>query len=386
MDDRRFDALAKQLAASTNRRGFVRRLLGLGSAAAVGTRLAGEKAEAAPRPSPTPAPLRCPGVQIPVNGKCVCPADKGVQCGSACCPPGAATCCDGACCSGECYGEELCCPTGRHYCAATNECCRDGQKCCPGFGCYRPDRQCCTDAECAPFSGICTPSTCGPDHVCVSTYDCRRNEACCDVNGECFTHPCNPDGSCGPSVMDCRLGRESVCCPNGGKCQADGSCCWPTKTTCTTGECGQIPDGCGGTIDCGSCAEGSICLASHVCCQPRPPCSSNSCGVIPDGCGGTLDCGSCPDGDICRSNHTCCTLNVCAANQCGELPNFCGGTIDCGECPSGHFCQDNHTCCQPIPCTDRCGTIYDGCGGSITCEDTCPPGTTCQQTVCVANP
>jgi hypothetical protein len=108
--------------------------------------------------------------------------------------------------------------------------------------------------------------------------------------------------------------------------------------------------------------------------------------VISDGCGGTIDCGSCPAGDICRSNHTCCTPYVCAANQCGELPDLCGGWIDCGDCPSGHFCQDNHTCCQPIPCTDRCGTINDGCGGSITCEDTCPTGTTCEQTVCVANP
>jgi hypothetical protein len=383
MDDRRFDALVKRLAVSADRRGFVKGLLGLGGAALVGTTLPGGVADAARRPaSSTSTPINCPGDQYPFNGKCICAPNEAETCGADCCLIGVSTCCDGACCHGYCYGEELCCPTGRHFCDVTNECCRDGEKCCPGIGCYRPDRQCCTDDECAPYSGICTPEICGPDHVCVSTFDCRLDTSCCDRNGDCFTDPCLPDGTCGPSVADCRLGPVGVCCPNGGQCLADGKCCWPTKTTCNPGECGEFPDGCGGRIDCGSCPGGEFCQNNQTCCV-LPRCFSNSCGVIDIGCGAPVDCGACPAGNICRSDHTCCPARTCSTDQCGEIPDGCGGWVDCGDCPNGHFCRENNLCCAPIPCTDRCGTINDGCGGNITCENTCPSGTTCQETVCV---
>jgi hypothetical protein len=41
------------------------------------------------------------------------------------------------------------------------------------------------------------------------------------------------------------------------------------------------------------------------------------CGTAPDGCGGTLDCGTCPSGDVCSSNQ-CCPAGTVWNSQRGE--------------------------------------------------------------------
>src|SRR6188472_2835873 len=120
MDDRRFDALVRSLASGHSRRTVLKGLLGLGGLAATGA--AQHTAEAARRPTtPTPVP-RCPGNQTWNGSACICPGTLS-KCGPACCnesvPRGDAAhseCCDNACCHGECYGEELCCPTGQVVC------------------------------------------------------------------------------------------------------------------------------------------------------------------------------------------------------------------------------------------------------------------------------
>jgi hypothetical protein len=84
------------------------------------------------------------------------------------------------------------------------------------------------------------------------------------------------------------------------------------------------------------------------------------CGSISDGCGGTLDCGSCGAGLTCQNNACLCTPTTCAAQgtNCGTISNGCGGTLDCGLCLPGVMCVNNvcqgagpgTPCAQPSDC------------------------------------
>ncbi len=234
MDDRQFDSLVRSLASGANRRQILKGLLGLGGAAAVaGTALS--DAEAARRPTPTPQPPRCPGQQTWDGTACVCPAGN-TTCGPACCPDGQAECCDNACCYGTCYGEELCCPTGRDFCAITGECCPEGWSCCPEYGCLEPGL-CCTAEDCIVRE--CAGLTCTVDHTCRYSDDCTNGgvEECCLEgqvcldNGTCCTPICDADG-CGDDGCGGTCG-----CPDGYGCGDDGRChvcsvCSPVSETC----------------------------------------------------------------------------------------------------------------------------------------------------------
>jgi hypothetical protein len=117
--------------------------------------------------------------------------------------------------------------------------------------------------------------------------------------------------------------------------------------------CGVIGNGCGGTLDCGTCAGGATCGGGgldHVCggapnCVPVT-CNAQGggeyCGVIGNGCGGVLDCTECADGAACG----------------GEIANVCPGTggpgctkrqCDVAQCPDGGT-------------TSLSGTVYDPAG------------------------
>ncbi|AKJ03807.1 trypsin domain protein [Archangium gephyra] len=82
----------------------------------------------------------------------------------------------------------------------------------------------------------------------------------------------------------------------------DGSACEPATCAASGAVCGSISDGCGGTLNCGTCPGGQICSASNTCevCVPTT-CESQGrvCGSTSDGCGGTLECGTCADGMSC---------------------------------------------------------------------------------------
>jgi hypothetical protein len=65
-----------------------------------------------------------------------------------------------------------------------------------------------------------------------------------------------------------------------------------------TGPCGTVPNGCGGTYNCGSCTSPKTCGGggvANVCgsagCVPKTSCvNSSDCGVETDGCGGQIKC------------------------------------------------------------------------------------------------
>ncbi|HVZ33877.1 MAG TPA: hypothetical protein VG963_15730, partial [Polyangiaceae bacterium] len=182
--------------------------------------------------------------------------------------------------------------------------------------------------------------------------------------------------------------------------------------------CGQVADGCGGVVDCGSCADGQVCslVQPNVCAAPselcKPvgadvACAGKHCGVEGDGCGGTIDCGSCPSGQICGlsqpfqcavpANAGACSVTSCSAQgaECGVIADGCGGTIDCGSCASGQICGVNEpwkcgapAVCQPLDpqtaCANKCGLVSNGCGtevsgGVIDCQTLfpCPDGEGC---------
>lgn len=99
------------------------------------------------------------------------------------------------------------------------------------------------------------------------------------------------------------------------------------------------------------------------------------------------DTGQCPSGSACSPAGVCVPLCVPATCQelgknCGTLPDGCGGTLYCGACATGTVCgaQSPNVCgagtCQPnLTCNDvtRCGIASDGCGSVVACPD-CPCG------------
>ncbi|HKO90959.1 MAG TPA: hypothetical protein VJU61_07400, partial [Polyangiaceae bacterium] len=198
--------------------------------------------------------------------------------------------------------------------------------------------------------------------------------------------------------------------------------CVPVSCAALGNSCGVVADGCGGTLDCGSCADGALCgiVSPSVCttlselCVPATQaeaCAGKQCGLEGDGCGGTLDCGSCPDGQTCgvAQPFQCAALPVSTADncparlgscadvsaECGLVGNGCGGLFDCGACPSGELCGvDGPNQCGSIPacvplepalaCAGKCGLVSNGCGveldgGVIDCQALfpCPSGQTC---------
>jgi hypothetical protein len=111
--------------------------------------------------------------------------------------------------------------------------------------------------------------------------------------------------------------------------------------------CGPIGDGCGGTIDCGSCTAPQTCGGggtlfqcggdSTTACTPRSCADAGAnCGVVADGCGGlTASCGTCPTGQTCGGSGT---------------PNVCGGPPCTGLCNQVNACTN-------MPTTKITGTV-----------------------------
>ena len=193
--------------------------------------------------------------------------------------------------------------------------------------------------------------------------------------------------------------------------------CVPKSCAVLGLSCGTNSDGCGGTIDCGSCASGEFCGGGGYSkcgaglggvdggsCMPLTCLALGlNCGMNSDGCGGTMDCGSCPTGQFCGGGGFArcgtgigadggapCTPKTCADLQynCGAAGDGCGGALQCGACVSPQYCGGGgfNTCggvvpptlpdgAVGVPCTPQtcvslgftCGPAGDGCGGTLQC-------------------
>jgi chitodextrinase len=79
-----------------------------------------------------------------------------------------------------------------------------------------------------------------------------------------------------------------------------------------------------------------------------------------------------------------CTATTCSAQgkNCGSISDGCGGTLSCGSCTSPATCGGAGTAnvcgtaCTPATCSslgDNCGSVSDGCGGTLNCGSCTAP-------------
>ena len=143
--------------------------------------------------------------------------------------------------------------------------------------------------KCVPLTP-CGSNNCGFD---------SDGKACGSLNGQC------------PSGEPCSSGD-----PNSSTKILPGLCCLSCQTLINGACVSTTPCGndCGGSDSCGNlcwnkggkCYSDQVCY-SGTCCTPST-CASlgrNTCGNPPDGCGGTLSCGSCPNKGTCSSSYQC---------------------------------------------------------------------------------
>jgi hypothetical protein len=131
--------------------------------------------------------------------------------------------------------------------------------------------------------------------------------------------------------------------------------------------------------------------------------SINCCGPVGDGCGNLAhggSCGTCTSPQTCGGGGTlsrcglaCTPLTqsaACGTWVCGSVSDGCGGSISCGTCVAPTPTCVNGTCsasgsCTPLtscPPADTCGLISDGCSSTINCG-TCPANYSCESNACV---
>ena len=109
--------------------------------------------------------------------------------------------------------------------------------------------------------------------------------------------------------------------------------CKPKTCASAGANCGQIADGCGGLLDCGTCTAPSTCGGGGVanqcgnyCTQTTCGAKGANCGIIADGCGGTLDCGTCIAPAVCGGAGTpnICGTPTCTPRSCASVGAQCG--------------------------------------------------------------
>ena len=168
--------------------------------------------------------------------------------------------------------------------------------------------------------------------------------------------------------------------------QSDGSGhgegCSPKSCLQVGAACGSIDDGCGGTVDCGSCTAPDTCGGAGV--ENQCGCTVKSCAQLGVNCGevdtgcGAVDCGECSAPETCGGGGF--------DNQCGctcELPHaqtVCGGG-DCQieSCDAGWAdCDGNHAngCETGIDDdVDNCGACGSSCSFPNSVDSDCQGGT-----------
>jgi hypothetical protein len=374
-----------------------------------------------------------------------------VRCGDDC---AAGQACDTT--TGLCKGDADCVPvacdngTPFNYCGEAGDGCGGSLPCgddCDAGQVCGADGVCKGDASCVPIACdngtpfaycgsigdgcggrlVCstkcaTGQICGVDGLCKGDASCVPTT--CD-NGTEFNYCGTVGDGCGGALRcSTNCGTGKACDLASNVCKGDASCV--PRTSCITGTdynyCGQIGDGCGGSLNCNTdCGAGKVCDTSRGLCKadascvPRTVCTNgtdfNYCGRIGDGCGSSVSCSTdCGTGKVCDTSKglchgdtNCVPLASCSNgtdyNYCGTIGDKCGGSRDCPtDCGAGKVCDTTRgVCkgdanCQKLSCANSSGVVQycggdigDGCGGTLTCNGTCPAKTKCSGNVCVCD-
>jgi hypothetical protein len=140
----------------------------------------------------------------------------------------------------------------------------------------------------------------------------------------------------------CGATRHDCSCPLGKTCNAaTGACCTPTTCSALGKNCGSWPDGCGNTLNCGTCSAPLTCSNGACVCQ----------------CSDGTPCGQCAITDTFKPSW-CDNNGNWVANQC-NAPHNC-------PCPGGQACNlATSACFVPGPCTCNWNNNF-ACGISPT--------------------
>ena len=230
-------------------------------------------------------------------------------------------------------------------------------------------------------------TACSGDTSSVLFDGCTAGQTqACDCEASAGVQVCGPSGS----FLAC------ICTPGVTADAGVDPTCVPSESACAGKDCGLLADGCGGFVDCGSCASGESCGTgsdANVCIPElgscAPSCAGQACGGD-DGCGGTCQHGACAPGQQCFEGACTCDSTTCAGCCSGNVcvdgtsdPTACGvGGGQCTVCQTGTTCDTSGECaCVPNCANAACGGAY-GCGG-ICASGTCPEGETCFDDTCM---
>ena len=137
-------------------------------------------------------------------------------------------------------------------------------------------------------------------------------------------------------------------------------------------------------VSCGDARVEQIVGAPPVECIPNT-CSDLGyvCGSWSDGCGGTIDCGTCTDPEVCDSTGQCIPPGECTDTcssfgyECGTQ-TICGVSTNCGTCAAGFACDEIVGQCVSLcgnsvldsgeECDDGNTNSGDGCSSTCTIE------------------
>ncbi len=372
MDSDRFDALSRSLATGGTRRGLMR-LLGALPLVGVLTTVLEEEADARrhrkpkgrqndksnrhrtdqPRGvheekkkkqkkkkrKPASPPLGCTPTTCAAQGKnCGMILDgcgNQIRCGPDSCGEGY-TCTDNRClcANGNAVCQGVCCEAGQVCQKGNGACCTAQGKdaACAGRACG-PATDSCTGEEYACGTPCPVCFTC-VDGTCEDTGGVVCGEDCCTGTGQTCGGGGTP-GVCGCTKTTYFALRDEICPPDS-DCEVYGIC-------------GTFSDdGCGNSLDCGTCARGHPCFA----------CENNRClykggAVCGTACCGSLECCVNPGTSLCGYEKClggrCCPVGfLCCNARDGSFKSTCFGTTECGGAVV--CCHQGHTCCTDEPC------------------------------------
>ena len=240
--------------------------------------------------------------------------------------------------------------------------CSTDVECQSGFKCDREQRRCvctgdaaCPGQYCNAFTGQCVASVpgCTSDAACAKGQYCERAlRSCQAITGTCGL--CKSDAECGASSK----------CAKHPSYPGAGPYCEPLCQTVNGGA--------------GSCAGGSVCLAS--------PTGDQLCYPAAGGCGQTNACT--PDSlAACSSNADCNDPN----QVCDQQQHTCVAATRI--CPAGDACDPQQKVCAHACSIDADCTQIEG-GTGYACRDnacfrlqTCTADADCSNgQICTANP